>query len=67
MVSGDLPIPQLRTLLLLGSSITGVSWVDDMILTYSFMQQTLLLLQLPFLIIKKNKTQLRLLLISKKY
>jgi len=31
------------------------------------MQQTLLLLQLPFLIIKKNKTQLRLLLISKKY
>jgi len=50
---GDLPIPQLRSLLLMGSPIIGVSWVVP-ILTYSFMQHTLLLLQLPALDIKKN-------------
>jgi len=50
---GDLPIPQLRSLFLMGSLIVGVSWVVP-ILTYSFIQHTLLLLQLPALVIKKK-------------
>jgi len=50
---GGIPIPQLRTLLLMGSPIIGGPWVVP-ILTSSFMQHTLLLLQLPALDIGIN-------------
>jgi len=53
VLGGDLPIPQLRTLLFMESPIIGVSWVVP-ILTYSFTQHTLLLLQLPALNINKK-------------